>query len=463
MAGIGFELRRVIQRGGLARLIGASLAGTAIVAGPWLLSVLGIFLIQRYASVVLTETPVLFSSTIVYCYAFSLILASGLHYAFTRQVSDLIYLEKNREAGSALASFLLATAAGSAAMALAAVLLMPLDGAVSRPGFFRAAAVILFVGINLNWVLMSFISLLRSYTGILLVYLGSALASFGGVFLLGQRYATPGALLGYAIGQWLAVIALYAMTLARFRPEGISLAGLGRSIRRNPFLFLAGLTYAWATWVEKVVFWFAFGTRVPGTWMHVFDPYDLPIFFAVLTLIPGLIYFTIETETAFYPRLREFLRSMSAENWQRIQERKRAMIVSLGVGLREQSILQAIVSVTLVLGAPVLARVLFGAGVDVFTLRLTLAAVWLHSLFLTLIIFLFYLEFYDRAFLAAAAFLVVNLGASFATVLLGDPRLLGASYVAGGAAGCAVAGIFLARAIRRIDRTILLRATRPQR
>jgi hypothetical protein len=43
MAGIGFELKRVLRQGGIVRFIGVSLAGTAIVAGPWLLSVLGHF------------------------------------------------------------------------------------------------------------------------------------------------------------------------------------------------------------------------------------------------------------------------------------------------------------------------------------------------------------------------------------------------------------------------------------
>ena len=47
MAGIGFELKRVLRKGGLMRFLGVSLASTAVVAGPWLLSVLGIFLVQR--------------------------------------------------------------------------------------------------------------------------------------------------------------------------------------------------------------------------------------------------------------------------------------------------------------------------------------------------------------------------------------------------------------------------------
>ncbi|MCX7039014.1 MAG: exopolysaccharide Pel transporter PelG, partial [Spirochaetes bacterium] len=128
MAGIGFELKKVILRGGIVRFIGASLAGTAVVAGPWLLSVLGIFLIQRYAGLAFSESPALFSAAIVYCYSFSLIIASGFHYIFTRQISDLIYEDKNREAASALASFLLVTLAVSAGIAAAGLAPLRLEG-----------------------------------------------------------------------------------------------------------------------------------------------------------------------------------------------------------------------------------------------------------------------------------------------------------------------------------------------
>jgi uncharacterized membrane protein len=459
VAGIGFELRRVLQKGGLARIIGVSLAGTAVVAGPWLLSVFGIFLIQHAAGAVLSESPLLFSAAIVYCYALSLVLMSGLHYSFTRQISDLIYEDRAREAASALVSCLLLVTAAAVVIGAAGVLPWRLSGVVARPRLFAAAVVALFVVINANWIVMSFISLLRSYTGILLVYVGGAAVSLAGVILLGRAYATAGALLGYTAGQLFTVVVLYLMTLARYKPTGISLAGLFAGIRRHPALFLAGLTYAWATWAEKIVYWLAFGTPVPGTWMRVFDPYDIPIFFAILTLVPGLVYFTIETETAFYPRLREFLRAVSTGTWQKIQEKKAVMIRSLGEGLREQSLLQGLVSATLIVFAPAVGGALFGPALDVTVLRVTLGAVFLHSLFLSLMVFLFYLELYDRAFIAALVFFAVNLAVSLALALTVGKHLLGAGYVAGGGAGCLTAWAFLSRSIRRIDRTLFIRAS----
>jgi uncharacterized membrane protein len=460
MAGIGFELKRVLRQGGIVRFIGVSLAGTAIVAGPWLLSVLGIFLIQRFARVALWEAPALFSATVVYSYACSLVIFSGLHYVFTRQVSDLIYEEKHREAGSALLSFLLLTLALAVALAVAGILPLRVTGTVSRPRLFMFAAEFLFVATSANWVLMCFISLLRSYAGILMAYLGGSLVSFLGTLLLGRSLGTGGALLGYAAGQWGTAIALYAMTLARFRPAAVSLKSFFSAFARFRMLFLAGLLYSWATWADKMVFWFTLGARVEGSWFRVFDPYDVPIFFAILTLIPGLIYFTIETETAFYPRLREFLRCLSSEPYRKIQERKYAMIRTLGAGIRGQSLLQGTVSAILILVAPLLGPALFGQGVNVLALRITLAAVFFHSLCLTLLIFLFYLEHYGRAVLATLVFFLVNLAASLLVAWLGEVRLLGTSYLAGGIAGSIVAGAFLVRSLRRFDHIMFMRVSR---
>lgn len=459
MAGIGFELKRVLQRGGIFRILGVSLAGTAIVAGPWLLSVLGIFLIQRFAASALTEAPALFTAVVVYCYACSLLLFSGLHYVFTRQISDLIYEDKNREAGSALASFLLALLALSAAAATIALLPLRIRGIVSHPVLYLVSAGILFTVVNLNWVIMSFISLLKSYLGILLVYTGGTLISLVGVRLFGAHYDTGGALLGYALGQCFTALVLYLMTLTGYAPAGISLKALLSYLSRYRMLFLAGLLYAWASWADKIVFWFAIGRRVEGSWFRVFDAYDVPIFFSILTMIPGLLYFTIETETSFYPRLRRFLRCIGQESWTGIIRNKQQMIRTMNAGIREQSILQGICSLTLVLLAPAIGHALFGDTVSVSALRMTLGAVYFHALFLTLMIFLFYFELYSQAVMAVIVFFAVNAAASLGIGMLGGTRLLGLSYLVGAVAGSAVAGVLLSRSVRRIDRTLFARAS----
>lgn len=458
MAGIGFELKRVLAKGGVARFLTVSLAGTAVVAGPWLISVMGIFAIQSLSRSAIREAPTLFSAVIIFCNSLSLILFGGPHYVFTRRLSDLIYERKDREAGGALLQFLALTAAGALLLGLPGAAFLGADG-VSRPVLFRLAAAFLFLIVNLNWVIMGFISLLKSYLGILFAYLGGALLSVAGTAVLGGLWGAAGALLGYTAGQVLTVGVLYAMSLARYAPVRLPWGPLWASFSRYRWLLLAGVFYTWAVWVDKAVAWFLLGSPAGGGWIHVYDPYDVPIFFAVLTLIPSLLYFTLETETSYYPALQGFLRSLGGGRYEEIQARKRTAASAMWSGLREQGILQAVCTAVLVLLAPQIVQSVFGGGIDVAVLRLTLVAVFFHSLFLCLLIFLFYLEMHAQAFLSSVVFFLVNLASSLAIALAGATGLLGGSYLLAAAVGSMVAFRFLVRAADRIDRLLFLRAT----
>jgi len=460
MAGIGFELRRVLAKGGVARFLTVSLAGTAVVAGPWLLSVMGIFAIQNLSRSAIREAPALFSAVIVFCNSFSLILFGGPHYVFTRRLSDLIYQEKDREAGGALLQFLALTAVCAVLVGVPCAAFLRAEG-VSRPILFRFAVVALFLTVNLNWVIMGFISLLKSYIGILLAYLGGSLISVAGTAFLGARCGAAGALLGYTAGQLFTAVVLYGMSLARYAPLRMPWRPLADAFRRYRWLLLSGVFYTWAVWVDKVVAWFLMGSPAGGGWIRVYDPYDVPIFFAVLTLIPSLLYFTLETETSYFPALQDFLRSLGKGSLAEIQTRKRMANAVMWNGLREQGILQAVCTVMLALVAPEIVRVLFAGQVDVTVLRTTLVAVFFHSLFLCLLIFLFYLEIHFKAFLSALTFFLVNLAVSLAIGAAGATGLLGGGYLLGAMAGSGAAVAFLARSAGRIDRILFLRASHP--
>jgi uncharacterized membrane protein len=213
-------------------------------------------------------------------------------------------------------------------------------------------------------------------------------------------------------------------------------------------------------WADKVVFWFAFGHRAPGGWFSVYDPYDIPVFFAMLTLVPGLIYFTVQGETSFYPRLKDFLKTLREGTYQKIQEKKYAMIRVMNTSLYELALLQGITTTVAILLAPAIASGLFGGAASVQVLRLTLAAVFFHAVFLSLMILLFYFQLFPQALVSVFTFFAVNLLASIALVRFGLSGLAGASYLAGAMAGSAVATSLLGPLAARIDRIIFMRSAK---
>jgi len=471
MAGIGFELQRVLRKGGMGSLVTVALSGIMIVAGPWLLSIAGIFLIGRFASVALQEGQGLFMGVIVYSYAFSLALFGGFHYVFTRRIADLVYLEERRQAASTLVAAALAVFALSAGVGAGACFGISTAG-LSRPLLFKVFAVLFFATINVVWLTMIFISLLKRYGSIFLVFLTGMTLSVVGVLLAGRTLGLGGAMLGFAGGQLFTVAALLVLAFAEYRPGAAAAAartqspgseagqaGLGALaayIGRYRFLFLTGLLYTLGIWIDKFVFWIAFGQKVPGGFMRLFDSYDLAVYFANLTLIPGLVYFVVVLETGFYTRLAEFLRALQHGTHQAIQSRKYAMIRRLRTGLREQALFQGVASGAFLILAPAILRLFFPGTVELLVLRVTLLAVYFQLLFLVLMTILFYFEQYREAFLGALVFCGVNLAAALATVLV--PEIpLGSSYLAAGAAATVVSAVFVFTSIRKADRLIYSR------
>lgn len=199
-----------------------------IVAGPWLLSVLGIFTINRVAASALSESSQLFTASIGYSFAGSLMLFGGFHYVYTRHVADLIYEKRFTDSCSVLVVCLVATAVVSASIALFATAPMDLS-VVSRPGLFKAAAAGVFVTIHLIWVLMIFASLLKRY---LLILVGMTVSTLRVVWL-GGCFRVGRAMLGFARGQLLIALTLMLLIWREYPPHADAIKDILRYFGRQ--------------------------------------------------------------------------------------------------------------------------------------------------------------------------------------------------------------------------------------
>ena len=92
MAGIGFELRRLLDRQSLWGLVRAYTYAGVISSGPWVLSILGVMGIGLLSVGPLPAMEVRqFLVTITYLMAASLIWTGGLQLMFARFIADCIY------------------------------------------------------------------------------------------------------------------------------------------------------------------------------------------------------------------------------------------------------------------------------------------------------------------------------------------------------------------------------------
>ncbi len=91
MAGIGFELRRMLdERKGFLAKTRAYVAAGLISSGPWLMTILTLTLLHLASPFLgVTSSIKMFRSIVTYCFAFSLILQGVGQMAITRWVADV--------------------------------------------------------------------------------------------------------------------------------------------------------------------------------------------------------------------------------------------------------------------------------------------------------------------------------------------------------------------------------------
>lgn len=447
MAGIGFELRRVIGKGGLSRSVGAALSGMFIVAGPWLMTILAFFFISAAGA---------FQVAVIYAYAFSICLFSALHHHFTRLVADLIWENRHAEASAWLLRVLAFVVAASALIGAAAVAALPLRFGGGEI-LYRMACVVLFVAVNAMWVVMLYVSLLRRYGAILGVFAAGLTVSVLLVKLWGE--GNPGgALFGYAVGHAFTAAALVALSLGRY-PSAPGKADFRLFFaygRRYVFLILSGAFFYAGQWADKFFFWISRGEAVAGTPFRLFPAYDVPVFAAGLSIVPGLVYFIVYSETEVYASIRRFLGSLTHETLGRIKAAKARLRTDLRRELRDQSLFQlAVSSVALVV---VFATVRDEAARTVYVAAL--AGAFVQYTLMTLLNFLYYFELYAESMAAALVFLVLNaVAVPLAHTLL--PFLPpGVGFFGAGSIAVIAAYRLLLSAVPDMDRRIFLRTVR---
>ncbi|HNV86973.1 MAG TPA: exopolysaccharide Pel transporter PelG, partial [Candidatus Omnitrophota bacterium] len=301
MAGIGFNLQKILSGDTYFDSVKAHLYSVLISAGPWVLSIITLFCLSLFVPENIdTFELIYFRTSIIYVYAFSLIGAGLVQLVLTRYLADKLYL-KEKEA--------LVPAFNSSAIVLLAV--QSLAG-----GFYvflgdealplRLSVFLIYLTVSMIWLVMTLLSALYDYKAIVFIYtLGSAV-TVAGAWGLGTRMGLIGYFFGYLIGHLLIMILLSARVFIEFPSDRKFDWGFLRFLCKNWTLVLIGVVYNLAIWIDKIVFWFSPNAVEVSRLLRTYPAYESAVFFAYLTIIPSLSFFLLEIETSFYKSYRSF-------------------------------------------------------------------------------------------------------------------------------------------------------------
>jgi uncharacterized membrane protein len=303
MAGIGFELRKILNRTNYFNIIKAYGVAGLISSGPWIISILGIFFIGLLTLDVSLDVFYVgkFQVSITYLMASSLILTSPLQFMVSRFVADKHYV-KDYDAilpNIIGALFIVTIVSGLIGLILTYVY-------INSSFIYKVLLVIGFVVLCNIWVIVILLSALKKWKSIVIgFFIGYSLTITTAYYL--SIYQEEGLLAGFILGHLLLLMYLLWLVTENYSAN----KALAFDFLKPQYVYyslaITGMVYNIGIWSDKFIFWFNPNTSdaVLGSLRYSLI-YDLPIFLAYLSIIPGMAVFLVRIETDFVEKYREF-------------------------------------------------------------------------------------------------------------------------------------------------------------
>ncbi|GAB2892590.1 exopolysaccharide Pel transporter PelG [Paralcaligenes ginsengisoli] len=406
MAGIGFELRKILRRDSLTSTLSAYAYAGIISAGPLILSIVGILLIGLMSlSVVEPPTRIVqFQVSVTYLIAASLIVTGALQLSFTRFISDRLF---ERRPDRVLPSY--------NAVTLVATLVTGLMGLILAVTVFkheslayRMLMLMGFVIVSNIWIGVIFLTSIKQYKAILATFfVGYSVTVIFAVML--NRFGLEGLLGGFVFGHLILLIGLASLIHRNYESDDyISWEVFDRRFA-YPSLIFVGLLFNLGIWLDKFMFWFsATGQDVIGP-LRASVIYDIPVFISYLCIIPGMAVFLLRLETDFVEYYDGFYRAVrSGGTLNQIRDMRNMMVRSARTGLYEILKIQAVVILLIFAFGDKLLRLIGISTLYLPLLHIDVIAASLQVLFLGILNVFFYLDRRRIVLGLTAAFVLLN-------------------------------------------------------
>ena len=391
MAGIGFELRKFLKKDTYFGLMQAYSIAGLLSSGPWMLSIIGIILVS-FLSIFNLQSMIEvrhFQVVIIYLISFSLIFSSILQLSFARFAADQLFFKKPQEIapnfnGAMLFMIVLSGIVGG----ILVFLIFPKQSFILK-NFINASFIILCV----IWLATSLLAGIKAYKTIFWAFLiGYGLTVITSYSL--RSWGVTGLLFGFLFGQSvLLVMMLYTIYFTYPSKQLIKFDCL--NIKKiHVSLIFSSLFYNLGLWIDKYIFWFHHGTsQVIFGSLRASIIYDLPIFWAYLSIIPGMAVFLIGMETNFADYYKKFCDdAIGGKSYGEIERARNALVVYARQAIMSLIKTQMIVALLIFILSPIAFKVLKISPLYLYLLYILVIAAALNVVFWGLLNIFDYLD-----------------------------------------------------------------------
>ena len=405
MAGIGFELRKYLNDDSFTGTLKAYGFAGLISAGPWVLSILGVMLIGIVAlsQIVSGESIKQFTTSVTWIMGVSLILTGLLQLVFTRFIADRLFEGKEHLINANLFGAIALTTLISGVIAIVMALTI-----FNQTFAYELLMIANFVTLSNIWIVVIFVAGLKQFKLILYAFAAGYLTTIL-LSILMLPFGLNGLLVGLLIGH-----ALLFLMIGVVLPEYPVTVELRFDFLKPrlifPSLILIGFLYNLGIWVDKLMFWLT-----PSTSEAVIGPlrgsliYDLPIFLAYLSIIPGMAVFLLRIETDFAEAYEGFFAAVRGNaSLQEIELLGNSMVIAVREGLFQIVRVQGATVIALYLLGPTIIGWLGISEQYVHLYYIDLIGVAAQVLMLAVLNVLFYLDKLRDALILTATLFFSN-------------------------------------------------------
>ncbi len=427
MAGIGFELRKILKKDRLLSLAKVYTYSALLSSGPWVISIVAIILVgfinlSHFGTI--SEVSK-FQIVITYAVALasSLIITGIVQLPFTRYVADLIYNDREDEI---LPSYF---GAVFLAWVLGIPIIIPFYLWIfdSHSLIFVFGVVSTFLVLCAVWISSILAASLKYYKGVVLAYF----ISYGLIvifsYLLGQTIE----MLIFIFFAGNSILFIILLTLIIKSYNSTIFMKLHFFMEPNFYwtLGIAGLTYNLGAWVDKFIFWYhpATGQAVIGK-LNASIVYDIPIFLAYLSILPGMAIFFYRLEADFAEKYDLFYDAVTNGGTLSIIRKYRDdMVRVIRHSIYEIIMIQGILDIFLLLSAPNVFEVLNIPQLYLGLLYILTIGAMLQIAFMSVLAILYYLDRKHKAMWLCIAFFLLNTVLTLISIEIG-PSMFGYGY-----------------------------------
>lgn len=416
MAGIGFELRKILKKNTLLSIFEAYGLAGVVSSGPWVLSIVALMVIGFMSIGKVAEDVVVvqFLVIVTYLMAGSLILSGLFQLMLTRFIADQFF---SKNEGSVTPNLL-------GCMVVSSVLALVVGGTLlSFSELAPAIKVVIltsFVVLCNLWLIIIFLSGMKQYYRILT----TLLAGYG-VMILGSFIFSSFGLMGllsvFALSQGVITFVFLFFVLRYFPSKTLVAFDFLNPNKIFLSLVLCGVIYNIGVWIDKFCFWInpVLNVQVIDVFYASFI-YDLPIFLAYLAIIPGMAVFMLHMETDFAKSCENFYKTVrEGGTLKSIKVLKERMVDDCQKSIYQIFKVQGVTLALLLLWAK---DILEALGIDAAYLHLLyvdLVGVSLQVLVMAILNVMFYLDKRYEALALVTCIVITNFVFTQVSIYLG--------------------------------------------